>query len=183
MKIYAIRHGITELNKKGMFNGLIDEELSSEGIEQAKMIVPIIPKQIKKIYSSSQKRAKQTAEIINSELRIPLVFCDELRELSMGTFDGQDFAEDRKVKHMAIQYDWRPYGGESVEDVKKRVLKILKEIQLTSIKNDNEILIVTSGGIIRLLYFLETGTLLGDIKNLSLLTFDLSKILDSASSV
>ncbi len=181
MKIYAIRHGLTELNKKGIFNGHIDEELSPEGIHKAKIIAPSIPKSIKHIYSSSQKRAKQTAEIINSELNIPISFHDELIELSMGTFDGQIFTEERKIIHKSLQYDWRPYGGESIEDVKNRVLKILKEIQLLPINKDGEILIVTSGGIIRLLHFLETGMLLGDIGNVSLLTFDLDKIINNSN--
>lgn len=181
MKIYAIRHGLTELNKKGIFNGHIDEELSPEGIEQAKIAIPLIPKEIKKIYSSSQKRAKQTAEIINSELKVPISFHDELGELSMGTLDGQDFTEERKIKHKSLQYDWSPYGGESVEDVKKRILKILNEIRLATIKNDGEVLVVTSGGIIRLLHFLETGTLLDSIGNMSVLTFDLDKIIDGSS--
>lgn len=180
MKIYAIRHGLTELNKKGIFNGCIDEELSCEGVEQAKMAVTLIPKNIKYIYSSSLKRAKQTAEIINSELKASISFHDELREVSMGTFDGQNFTEERKIKHKSLQYDWKPYGGESVEDVKKRILKIFNEIRLGPTKEDSEVLIVTHGGIIRLLHFLETGTLLDNIGNVSLLTFDLDKILDSS---
>lgn len=175
MKIYAIRHGLTEQNKKGIFNGHIDEVLLPEGIEQAKEAMSLIPKNIKHIYSSSMKRARETAEVLNSEIKVPISYHDELKEVSMGTFDGLPFTEDRKIKHKSLQYDWRPQGGESVEDVKKRVLKILNEIKLNG--EDGEVLIVTHGGVIRLLHFLEKGTLLDDIVNMSLQIFDLDKIL------
>lgn len=37
MKIHVIRHGQTELNKKGIFNGHVDESLSSDGIENVSL--------------------------------------------------------------------------------------------------------------------------------------------------
>lgn len=175
MKIYAIRHGLTESNINGTFNGHIDEDLASRGIEQAKELVPTVPKSIKHIYSSSLKRAKQTAEILNSETKVPISFHDELREVNMGIFNGQPFTEDRKKKHKSLQYDWSPQGGESMEDVKKRLLKVLKEIK--SNNKDNEALIVAHGGIIRLLYFLEKGSLLDNI-GYTLQIFDLDKIFE-----
>ena len=36
MKIYAMRHGVTKLNKLNIVNGQIDEDITEEGIEQAK---------------------------------------------------------------------------------------------------------------------------------------------------
>lgn len=179
MKIYVVRHGQTELNKKGIFNGQIDESLSSEGIEQAKKAKSSLPSNIKHIYSSSLKRTRETAEILNSELHIPISFHDELREVNAGSINGQPFEGELEIKHKSLQYDWRPHGGESVEDVKNRLLKILNEIRLN--KKDGEILIVAHGGIIRLLHFLEDGTLLNTIGNASIQTFDLDKILNESS--
>ena len=85
MKIYVIRHGLTELNKQKKVNSEVDEPLAPEGIEQAKAIIPLLPKTIRHIYSSPMLRAKQTAEIIISKLKIPISSIDELTEIRMGS--------------------------------------------------------------------------------------------------
>ena len=184
MKIYVVRHGQTELNKKGVFNGRIDEGLSDEGIKQAEKTKLEIPNNIKHIYCSPLKRTRETAEILNSELHAPISFHDELQEIDAGTYNGQPLVGEFEKKHKSLQYDWRPNGGESFEDVKKRVLKFLKEINLKNKDSkDGEILIVTHGGIIRLLTFLETGAILDQIGNASIQPFDLDKILNSTNTI
>lgn len=174
MKIYVIRHGQTELNKQGIINGHKDETLSPEGIEQAKQVAPSIPKNIKHFYVSSLRRAKQTAEILNRELNAPMTFHDELKEVNFGILNGTPFLDEYKQRHKMQDYDWRP-SGENFEDVKIRVLEILNKIKNES--NDDEALIVAHGGIIRLIHFLEFGEPLDEIKNVSLHSFDLDKII------
>lgn len=181
MKIYVIRHGLTELNKKKVVNGQIDEPLAPEGIEDAKTAISLTPKSIKQIYTSPLLRAKQTAGIINSKLNCPISIHTHLSEIHMGTLAGKSWDDmesglELKKKHRSIQFDYRPYGGESSEDVKKRVITFLKEIN-NKFKN-YEVLIVTHGGIIRLLHLLEQDKIVdGTEKHVSLLTFDLGKIL------
>ena len=60
MKIFVVRHGATELNKKGLVNGWIDEPLCAEGVQQAQALRNELPDGIKAIYSSTLLRAKQT---------------------------------------------------------------------------------------------------------------------------
>lgn len=181
MKVYVIRHGLTELNKKKKVNGEIDEPLAPEGIQQAKAAIPFLPKSIKHIYTSPLQRAKQTAEIISSELNLRISSPDELTEIHMGSLAGNSWEEmaeglELKKKHRTVQFDYRPYGGESVKEVKKRVTKFLKKVKRKH--RDNEILIITHGGIIRLLYLLEQHKVVDETeKHVSLLTFDLDKIL------
>lgn len=179
MKIYVIRHGLTKLNKDGAFNGHIDESLSPEGIEQANNAIHLIPASIKKMYASSLIRTKQTAEILNSIIKVPISYVDELKEVNAGVLNGLPFTDEGVKKYKALQYNWKSQGGESVEDVMKRVLKVLDEIKLK--ERDEEVLIVTHGGIIRILYFLEKGSLLDEIGNVSILSFDLDKILINSS--
>ncbi len=180
MKIYAIRHGQTALNKKGVINGQIDEGLSDEGIKQAKDGGVSLPKSIKHFHTSPLLRTKQTAEILNKHLKRPVSFHDELREIHFGTLAGQAWntiksGEELMKKHRAVQYDYRPNGGESVEDVKKRVLHYLKKIK--GLHGNYEVLLVTHGGIIRLLHMLQDGKVLDGIENASLHEFDLDKII------
>ena len=174
MKIYVIRHGLTLLNKKGIINGHIGDELAPEGIEQARMAASSMPKTIKHIYSSPLNRAKQTAEIINETLKAELSFLDGLKEVSFGVLDGTPFLDEYKEKHRSQKYDWRP-SGEDVEGVRSRVLHALGQIKQES--GDGEALVVTHGGIVRMLYLLQDGKPVDEIENASLHSFDLDKIL------
>lgn len=173
-RIFVMRHGLTEMNKLGLINGWIDDKLTPEGIEQAKNARSSVPSSVKRIYSSSLARAAQTADTVNAELKLPISYHDELKEVNFGDLSGTPFLEKYKIRHKILSYDWRP-SGESLEDVKKRVIKILRVID--SENGDGEALIVAHGGIVRLLNFLEKGENMGDIDNASLYIFDLDKIL------
>lgn len=174
MKIYVIRHGQTELNIKGLINGQIGDKLTAEGMEQAKNAAKSLPGTIKHIYSSPLNRAKQTAEILNADLNLPVTFHDELMEVNFGQLQGTPYLDKYKEKHLSLTYDWGP-TGENVEQVKTRVLKVLREIQNES--GDGEALIVAHGGIVYLLHFLESGEIADAAGNASLHSFDLDKIL------
>jgi len=176
MKIYVIRHGQTELNVKGLINGQIGDALTSEGVKQAEAAAKTLPSTIKHIYSSSLNRARQTADILNAELNLPITFHDELKEVNFGELQGTPYLDEYKDKHMSLNYDWGP-SGENVEQVRTRVLKLLREIKKES--GDGEALIVAHGGIVYLLYFLESGEISDAVGNASLHSFDLDKILNN----
>lgn len=182
MKFFCIRHGLTELNKQKKVNGEVDEPLAPEGIEQAKEASALLPKTIKHIYTSPMKRARQTAEILSSKLKCSVTAVDELTEIRMGSLAGKAWAEmeeglELKQKHRSIKFDYRPYGGESSPEVKKRVISFLKKIQ--GKHQSGEVLIITHGGIIRTIHLLAGGGVIAeDIEHISLHTFDLNLISD-----
>jgi|SRR3989344_2826677 len=186
MKIYVVRHGLTEFNKREILNGEIDEPLSAEGIEQAKQVAALLPRGITHVYVSSLLRTKQTAEIINAELNLPVSFHDELNEVHVGHLAGRSWAdmesgEELKQKHRSVQYDYRP-EGECAEDVKRRVSAFLRRIQ--KMHDQEKVLIVTHGGIVRILQLFESGLPrlpANQIKNASMYIFDLEKILNNAA--
>src|SRR5258708_39687121 len=85
-----------------------------------------------------------------------------------------------KKKHRSIQFNYRQLGGESATNVKKRVLKFLRRID--GKYKDHEVLIITHGGIIRLLHLLEHGAPQeGEVENVSVVEVDVSKILKNGS--
>ena len=185
VKIYVIRHGLTELNKKKILNGQIDEPLAPEGIEQAKAAISLIPPSITHIYCSSLLRAKQTAEIINTRV-LPISVQEEIKEINMGnlagqSWDGMKSGSELKKKHRSIQFDYRKLGGEAATDVKQRVIKLLKKINN---KHENhEVLLVTHGGIIRLLHLLAYGKpLLEEVNHISPEALEIDDVIESASS-
>jgi broad specificity phosphatase PhoE len=175
MKIYAIRHGQTKLNVQGIINSGIDDELTSEGIKQAEIAAQSLPKTIKHMYVSSLGRARQTANILNAHLGLPITYSDDLREVDFGDLNGTPFLKEYQEKHKALTYDWSP-SGESLNDVIARTFRILQEIKNNF--GDGEVLIVGHGGTIRTLHYLEIGEPMGEIENASLFTFDLDVILD-----
>lgn len=68
MKLFLIRHGQTDWNIKGKIQGSHDIELNLTGIKQAEELSNKILEdkyKFSKIYSSPQKRAIKTAEILN----------------------------------------------------------------------------------------------------------------------
>ena len=181
MKIYLIRHGLTPLNEAKKVNGEVDEPLVAEGIEQAKAILLTIPKSIIHIYSSPLLRARQTADVIGSALNIPITIADELTEIRMGSLSGKSWEEmkdglELKQKPRTVQFDYRPYGGQSLEDVKNRLIPFFKKIN--NKHADYEILLVAHGGIIRLIHLLEQGkSAYNTAEHVLLLKFDLDKVL------
>lgn len=164
-----------------MVNGQIDEPLAEEGIAQANAAISTIPSSITHIYHSPLLRATQTATLLNTQLQRPLIVQNELREIHMGSKVGKSWEEldpslELKKKHRELKYDYRPHGGESFEEVKTRVVDFLKT--LDGKHADNEVLLVTHGGIIRLLQWLEQGELVNETeKHVSIMTLDVSKML------
>lgn len=175
MKIYFVRHGQTESNERGTVTGQNDSPLTDEGIRQAQNTLKEIIDDYSEIYSADLIRCKQTAEIINQKFDLQIKFDSRLRERDFGLLAGKKFEDIDstgiiKEKDMNQQYDYRPYGGESVEDVKERVFSFIKDIQNN--KKDKKILVVTSGGIIRLLHFILKGEVHEKIHNSSIHEFE-----------
>ena len=179
MKIYAIRHGLTEFNILGKINGQIsDDPLTKEGVTEARGLALSMPQKIEKIYSSDFLRTKQTAEIINEYCKAEISFDPDLREVNFGSLAGKTKKEMAEVAGRDIfnveykkqKYDFRPWGGESVENVQARIIRCMAKIKEESATKCT--LIVTSGGIVRALYFIYKNQLLDKVENLSIHEFE-----------
>ncbi len=175
MKIYFVRHGQTGHNREGVVTGHVDIPLTEEGVDQARKITQEIPADFFEIYSSDLIRCKQTAEIINQKLNLQIIFDSRLRERDFGSLAGKNIKKvdptgEMIRKDFNQQYDYRPYGGEHVEDVKTRLFSFIKELQEN--KKDKKILVVTSGGIIRLLHNILNGEVHEVIHNSSIHEFE-----------
>ena len=158
MHLIFVRHGETELNKlKKKMGQRIDDGLDETGLEQAKEVLTKLPSNFSVIYSSPLKRAMHTAEIIAVHFDKQIIHKDELKERDFGTLSGKTFDEMKAETGLEIEqlddqlkYDYQPYGGESVEQVKARLQKFLTEIK-TERKNDETVVVVTHFGLISLM--------------------------------
>jgi broad specificity phosphatase PhoE len=174
MKIDFVRHGESENNGKGLITGHLDAPLTTKGEEQAEDTAKKLIHSYSLIYSSDLIRCKQTAEIINRKLNLPIIYDARLRERHFGSLEGKswmDIHEGEIIKWKDIKeqkYDYRQYGGESVKDVEKRVLSFVNDIMAKKKK----IIVVTSAGIIRLLHHLFHGEIQEKIHNASVHEFE-----------
>ena len=132
-KIYLIRHGETESNRKGIFRGRLDIPLSQNGREQAvdlKRYFENIPVDV--VYTSPLQRAVETAETVFPG-HTP-VKEKWLNNLDLGEWSGM---EKSLVKERFPQMweDWvkRPEsirfpGGERLLDVLKRASLFFEKV-------------------------------------------------------
>jgi broad specificity phosphatase PhoE len=159
--LFFIRHGETASNKKRIRQGIqIDDYLDAQGVLQIEKISKIVGAlDLDVLYTSYLKRAEESAELINKELKslIPIFHDVRLSERDFGSLSGKTHEEwdkllpDNREKEKLQIYDYRPFGGESVEDVRKRSFAaILDIIENQPNKNSG---IITHNGVIRLLLF------------------------------
>ena len=134
-RIILVRHGETNWNKEGRFQGQIDIPLNDNGKKQARNASEYL-KGIKfnKAYSSSMIRPFETAKIILKNTNLKINKIDELVEISHGLWEGK-LEEDIKGKWPKLLEDWhkRPETvimpeGESIIDVSKRSISAWENI-------------------------------------------------------
>ena len=149
MNIYVIRHGRTNNNELGLFNGRNDEDINETGMEQAKEARNILKNiDIDLIVCSPIKRAKHTAEIININ-NIPIIYDNRLMERDTGEITLKPYKAIDREEYWNY-YSTKYKNVESVSDLLKRVASFVNEVR-TKYKNKN-ILIVTHNGVSRALY-------------------------------
>lgn len=96
MKIYLLRHGLTEYNKDKRYQGTRDIPLSAEGRAQL-AVADIAPETV---YVSPLSRARSTAEIVFPQAEQVVV--DDFREMCFGIFEGRNYIDmERDPEYLA----------------------------------------------------------------------------------
>ena len=127
MRLYVVRHGQTQANAEHRYLGALDPGLTDTGREQAAALRMELPDAITSIVTSPLQRARQTADILNYRLNLPLQVIPAFRERDVGLFEGLTQAEaqaryaDLWRRNITRQWDIGPPGGESIADVITRV--------------------------------------------------------------
>lgn len=182
MKIYFTRHGLTEYNKERRIQGLLDSPLTLEGKEKAKELGARLKDEgIEIIYSSDQRRAMDSAKIINEALKLDIIPDRRLREVSMLSHEGMTWAEsvatDPDREDLIMQRpDLFSEGGiypyrDALEDAIAFIFELIKT-------NYEKVLVVTHGSKLRVITTVLEGLDLKDtnkvelIKGLSLKIYD-----------
>ena len=89
-----IRHGETDWNAIGKLQGRTDIPLNETGIQQAEECSEFLKtSQWDVIITSPLQRAKQTAEIINKNIKVPVIEMDDFMERDYGDAEGMAYEE------------------------------------------------------------------------------------------
>jgi broad specificity phosphatase PhoE len=89
IEVLVFRHGETDWNRQRRFQGHTDIPLNELGREQAKSLAPLLEKHSPEIILSSDlSRAKETAEIANTLVQVPILLSPAIRECRLGDPEG-----------------------------------------------------------------------------------------------
>jgi len=153
MKIVLVRHGETEGNSKGLYEGKKEVSINDNGRNQSKKLGNLLKEyKFSKVYCSPQKRCKETLDIIIETLDFKpesIEYKEELKEIDFGLWEGLSYKEIEKVFPRQWEEFIRDYkdfsfpDGERFIDFYKRATKILDFL------DDGSYLVLTHGGVIR----------------------------------
>ena len=148
-RIILVRHGETDWNKQGRFQGQIDIPLNQNGKFQAKAASKFLKNNtIQKAFSSSLSRPKETAQIIlNEHPGVEISLKDSLKEISHGEWEGKleseissdwpDLLKTWKTSPEKVQMP----DGENITEVSIRSISGWNEI-CKDLKNEETALVV-----------------------------------------
>lgn len=138
LRFFLVRHGETAENARMRYLGTRDEPLTENGMRQALQVADALSQlPISAIISSPMRRAADTAAPIQKACGVVLRLDRRLAEGSFGRWEGLSRAEvlDLGNPDAELLARWEsdpscaPPGGESINDVQKRVIRLVEELK------------------------------------------------------
>jgi probable phosphoglycerate mutase len=138
--LYFMRHGLSEMNKRGLFSGRIDTPLAKEGIVQCQEAGHAFRgTKVDLMVSSPMMRAFESAKIVAGEIDYPedrIILSELLMERDLGSLEGSNYIKGLPLN----RYDGVEHSDNLIERA-KQALEFLNNLQADSI------LIVSHGAI------------------------------------
>lgn len=157
--LLLVRHGETDWNREGRWQGHSDTRLNELGREQAARLAGELDG-IDAIYSSDLARARETADVVGRRLGLDVRVDQRLRERSFGAWEGKTGAEI-EAEFRDAHDRWRAGEGlgadnaEPFADFAARVQSFLEEVLVRH--PEETVLVVAHGGSIRVIHALAGG--------------------------
>jgi broad specificity phosphatase PhoE len=157
-RLILVRHGVTDWNREGRWQGQLDPPLSDSGRREARRVAQRVGGDPNlrpaRILSSTLARAFETAQLVGRGIGVAVEGDPRLIEIGAGEWEGRTHAEletDDADRYRA----WRssggvgqPPGGEPIEAATRRVVELLGE--LTAAHGGVPTLLVSHGGTLRI---------------------------------
>ena len=161
--LVLVRHGQSEWNKKNLFTGWKDPELTDLGVEEAIQAGNVLKEKeinFDVMFTSDLLRAQETGRLILEQMNqseISIIKDQRLNERNYGDLAGLN-KDDAREKWGAEQvHIWRrsfdvpPPGGESLKNTAERVLPYFELEIIPKIKEGLNILVAAHGNSLRAL--------------------------------
>lgn len=149
-RLLLIRHGETDWNREGRYQGQSDVPLNATGREQAWHLAEALRgTPLAAIYSSDLRRARETANCLARATGAPLHLDRRLREIGLGEWEGQLFSDIQRLYPDLVRQRredplrFAPPGGESLTDLIDRLLSAVRDI--TALHAREEVALVSHG--------------------------------------
>jgi broad specificity phosphatase PhoE len=154
VRLLLARHGESVWNAERRFQGHTDIALSDRGRAQAEALGAALRRfSLACAYVSPFRRARETAEVALAGTGVPLVPLEELRELSLGAWEGctvdevRGYPGDPYRAWLLAPHDCPPPGGEPLDAVSARVRAAMERIAAAH-PDGEDVLVVAHGGVI-----------------------------------
>ena len=160
--IIFLRHGESVGNAEKRWQGQSDYPLTNRGREQAQTLATKWLKENQKfdrIYSSPQKRAKETAEIIGTVLGVPIESDPIWMERNIGGIAGMTSEEVQQ--HFPVRTTENPYApiaGDEGEGNWELYLRAGHALHSLLQREPGKYLVVSHGGLLNQLMYAVVGT-------------------------
>jgi broad specificity phosphatase PhoE len=135
--LWLVRHGQTDWNLQGRYQGHADPPLNEVGLEEAARAAQELTKlKLDALFCSDLLRAVQTAEQIAAATGLPCFVDPRLREVNLGGWEGMlstDIKQNFPAEIEARRRDpvgYRPPGGETLGEVAGRIFQAVDEIAM-----------------------------------------------------
>jgi 2,3-bisphosphoglycerate-dependent phosphoglycerate mutase len=161
--LVLVRHGESDWNKKNLFTGWRDVDLTEAGVAEARAAGRKLKAQGLKFdlgFTSALIRAQRTLDLMLEELgqtNIPVIKNLALNERDYGDLSGLNKDDARakwgaeKVHTWRRSYDVAPPGGESLKDTAARVLPYYLQEMLPRVLRGERLLVSAHGNSLRAL--------------------------------
>jgi broad specificity phosphatase PhoE len=155
-RVYLMRHGEVANGGEKRYNGHIDVDITEKGVEQMRRLAGLLEgKPVSAVYSSDLIRSVKGARIISERLSLEPRQHRTLRERSVGAWEGLTAEEiqarypDQYTAWRADLLNYRPPGGECLQDVRDRILPEYGRI--VGAHRGEEIALLLHGGVNRVI--------------------------------
>lgn len=154
-RVYIVRHGETDYNATGRWQGCLDIPLNDQGRRQAAQLAAFLlanGEAVDCVYSSDLARAHETAKIVAQAYGLEALTELRLRETNVGIFQGLTNTEIDEL-YGEIRHEWHHDenyvipNGESRRQVQQRMMSAWNE--WTAQLPVRNLMIVSHGGSIR----------------------------------
>ncbi len=135
-RLVLIRHGETDWNVDGRYQGQADPPLNERGVAQSIQLAEHLDVyKLDLIYSSPLKRSAQTAHIAAQRLGIPVLLEPRVMEIHQGDWQTKLRAEINELypdlfrRWESEPWEVSPPNGESLYQVQERVIAAVEDIK------------------------------------------------------